>query len=234
MTGSFKRGFIGSALLLPVLLLLFAGCDDSGTTPISPGPPSGSWLNVQTYTIGGTEMRRTSNLTILSQTEGSLIDTVFGLVSGEWTVDSVIRVDLRFNPVGDGYQRTYEIHMVPGSAPDTTLRYWYLFRRGDSLVHYIGMRFLGANAGLTGEWRNDPADTAFLGLCHALKFTDNSVVILDDCGTPFSEGPMYDYEVDRDTLKISGRQLYGARFEVVPGWSLYLTARPSVGYRKIK
>jgi hypothetical protein len=42
---------------------------------------------------------------------------------------------------------------------------------------------------------------------------------------------MYLYDADRTTLTIHGLPLaLGSRYEIVPGWSLYLTSQASHGF----
>jgi len=233
MNRRFLDTFVPVAMVL-VGLLSVIGCGDNGSNPVTSGIPTGVWFNEESFSLGGTQLQRKSYLTLGSQAEGTLVDTIFALQGGEWTVDSVVVTDLRFGPVGDGYQRTFEIHNAETVTPDTVLRYWFLFRRGDSLFHYIGMRFLGQNTGLVGEWHNDESDTLLLDGCSRLAFDKDSVRITDRCGSVDSVITSYAYRADRDTLTITGRQLYGTRFEVVPGWSLYLTTRATGGYRILK
>lgn len=232
-----NRRFLDMLALAALILagaISAVGCSDSGSNPVTSGIPAGVWFNEESFTLGGTQLQRKSYLTVSSQSEGVLTDTIFALRNGEWKVDSVVATDLRFNPVGDGYQRTLEIYNAATVAPDTVLRYWFLFRRGDSLFHYVGMRFVGQNPGLVGEWHNDENDILLLNGCSRLTFGMDSVAITDRCEAADSVRTSYLYQTNKDTLTITGRQLYGTRFEVVPGWSLYLTTRATGGYRIVR
>src|SRR5688500_17865279 len=129
-----------SILVLFVLSVLVAGCGD----PVQSSPPTyaptGYWWYRQTDSATGHTLR--SRLLLeSSKGTGTLIDTVSYPAAGGGMVDSIIRRRLEFTPVGDGYQRMLTITEQTGSAADTTLDYWYFFRRGDTLLYFSGMRF---------------------------------------------------------------------------------------------
>lgn len=208
------------------------GCgDDQPVAPIAPPIPVGRWSSEQSFSIGGVERMLRSRLYLSSQTTGTVTDSLFTRQGLGWQFDSVAILELRFQGVADGYQRTLEIRTPNGTTADTTLSYRYFLRRGDSLFYYVGMRFAGANAGLKGVWNNDPADTMLLGGCLQLAFASDSVAI-SSCAE--SAAITYAYRTSNDTLIVNGRPLYGTRYEVVPGWSLYITGRATGGYQIVK
>lgn len=215
-----------------VAAAMLHGCgDDQPVAPIAPPIPVGSWGSDQNFSVGGVERMRHSRLELTSQTTGTVTDSLFTRQGAGWQFDSVEIRQLQFQGVADGYQRTLEIRQPGQTTPDTTLSYRYFFRRGDSLFYYVGMRFAGANAGLQGVWSNDPADTTMLGGCLQLAFASDSVAI-GSCAA--SAATAYSYHTTHDTLIVNGRPLYGTRYEVVPGWSLYITSRATGGYRIVK
>lgn len=225
---------IEAAIVMLLAVFMLHGCgDDQPVAPIAPGIPVGVWASDQHFSIGGVERMRRSRLELTSQTTGTLTDSLFTRQGIDWGFDSLAILQLKFQGVADGYQRALEIREFNGIPADTTLSYWYLFRRGDSLFHYIGMRFAGVNPGLQGSWSNDPADTTMLGGCLQLAFTSDSVSI-SNCTTSPTTRLTYPYHANRDTLIVNGRPLYGTRYEIVPGWSLYITGRATGGYQLVK
>ncbi|MBX7215771.1 MAG: hypothetical protein K1X90_02300 [Candidatus Kapabacteria bacterium] len=229
------RWFIVGAMLAALIAvpMLLPGCGDDTVAPIAPAIPVGSWISDQQFTLGGAHRMLRTRLDIRSQTSATRTDSLFTRQGSDWMFDSLTVADLQFQGVADGYQRTLEIWHPAGAPADTTLSYWYLFRRGDSLFHYVGMRFAGGNPGLQGVWSNEPADTALLGGCLRLVFSADSVAI-SDCAENLATRSVHSYHANRDTLVIAGRSWYGTRYEVVPGWSLYVTGRATGGYRLVE
>lgn len=218
--------------LLPLLLLLaIAGCSETPTSVSSnPLVPLGRWSLVRTYQASGgsgpSQIR--SRLDLTSQTTGRMRDSVFVEDAGGWSLVSVSDVTLQFESVGDGYLRTLEINREKG---DTLLRYWYFFRRGGRLFYYRGMRFLGANAALAGSWSTDAADMEISGSRYFLSFADGHATwsVQGNNALPEETHP---YVVSGDTIRFPGVAFaFGDRYEVFPGWSLYITNHvPEDGY----
>lgn len=221
-------------ILLHIALLagvaLIAGCD-GGTEPNSSGIPIGIYTNVEQSTQGGFETRHVRTILLPTQTGGHLYDTIFTMRNGAWQIDSIAETELRFQLVGDGYQRTVEIRRDSSAPADSSIAYWYFFRRGDSLYHYTGQRLLGNNVGIVGGWESDPRDTAFTHRYYALRFTNDSVRVTYKDHPVGDLSGTYHYKADRNILTIDGLPLaLGSRYEVVPGWSLYLTTQAIRGY----
>jgi hypothetical protein len=217
--------------ILLACVAILAGCD-AGTEPNSTGIPIGLYTNVELSVQGGLDTRHVRTILLPTQTVGHLYDTIYTLRDGAWQADSIAETELHFQLVGDGYQRTIEVHRSASAPADSSIAYWYFFRRGDSLYHYTGQRLLGPNVGIVGNWESDPRDTAFTGRYYALRFTKDSVAVTYKAHPVGDLSGMYRYQVDRNTIAIQGLPLsLGSRYEVVPGWSLYLTTQATRGYK---
>lgn len=208
--------------LIPLLLL--GGCSSN---PSGPGTnftvPLGRWLQVRTFSDLSYQHQVRSSLDLLSYTGGTLRDSSFVWNGTDWTLDSVSTIAITFESVGDGYQRTRE---VGPSITDTTVRYWYFFKRGDSLYYYRGMRFLGTNVGLEGRWSSDTLDRSLGGAAYALDFQQGHL----DYSASGVSSPLT-YTVSGDTLHVDGGAFpFGDRYELFPGWSLYVTNHITGGY----
>lgn len=223
------------SLFAVILLgLLLIGCE-GGTEPNSPSIPIGLYRHAEQSTQGGVETKRVRTILLPSQLEGHIYDTLYTLHNGSWEADSTAEIELHFQLVGDGYQRTTEVHRGEGMTADTTIGYWYFFRRGDSLYYYMGHRLLGTNAGIVGSWESDPRDTAATRRYYALNFTRDSVSITYKARQVGDLTGIYRYQTDRNKITIAGLPFsLGSRYEVVPGWSLYLTSEATVGYEVVK
>jgi hypothetical protein len=216
---------------LAAAAVLLAGCE-GGTEPNSSGIPIGIYTNVEQGVQGGLETRHVRTILIPTQTGGHLYDTIFTMRNGAWEMDSTAETELRFQLVGDGYQRTVEIRRDSSAPADSSIAYWYFFRRGDSLYHYTGQRLLGNNVGIVGSWESDPRDTAFTHRYYALRFTADSVSVTYKDHPVGDLSGIYPYKAVGSTLTIQGLPLtLGSRYEVVPGWSLYLTTQATRGYK---
>jgi hypothetical protein len=205
-----------------LLMLVVLGCsgDPVATDPADQIMPLGTWSRTQAYADGGGDRRLVSTVIISSQTTGILRDSFFVRGTDAWTFDSLAEVDLRFSSVGDGYLHTTE---VDRRHSDTTVRYWYFFKRGDSLYYYRGMRFLGRNVGLDGIWGSDVSDSLIDGRSYSLAFSHGELTY-GSVGDGVSATVKYGYSVAGDTLSLHGGALpFGDRYEVFPGWSLYIT-----------
>jgi len=217
-----------------LLLILLVGCE-GGTEPNSSSIPIGLYSHTEHSTQGGLETKWARTILLPSQLEGHIYDTLFTMRNGSWEIDSTLETGLHFQLVGDGYQRTTEVHRVVGLPVDTTIGYWYFFRRGDSLYFYTGHRFIGNNAGIVGSWESDPRDTAAMHRYYALNFTRDSVSITYKARQVGDLTGIYRYQADRNKITIAGLPFsLGSRYEVVPGWSLYLTSEATHGYGVVK
>jgi hypothetical protein len=225
--------FVGSSFLswclLPVILAAVAGGCDSSPQFSQSGVLSGNWIYSRFDTAAGVAFRRASLLQ-LSDTVGMKYDTTFEQLGVGWGIDSTTMTRLEFQGVGDGYQRAREIRQTETTI-DTTVRYWYFFKRGDSLFYYVGMRYLGGSSGLVGTWKNEDRDSADVGGMTTLDFAgDNMVAIRVKSGTQV-QNETRAYRTKGDTLTFDGLPTpYGDRYEVVPGFALYITTRATGGY----
>jgi hypothetical protein len=225
------RLYIPPALLLMTLLLL-AGCGDNAAQFVSIGVPRGTWVYSRLDTQGGEERRHTRTLT-LDDTLGTLDDTLLTRRSSvSWSIDSVSRTTMSFQSIGDGYQRTVEIRSGGSTLPDTSIRYYYFFKRGDSLSYYAGMRFVGSGARLLDTWKSDERDTLLLGESIGLSFRSDSVSVTRRPMLHAGSDTVLPYRTKGDTLTIDGFTTFGDRYEVIPGWSLYITTHASPGYAR--
>jgi hypothetical protein len=191
--------------------------------------PAGRWRYVESDPVRATSLK--SYLTLdPGRGSGSIIDTI--TIGG---VDSVATTTLSYNGIGDGYQRMLMIHERPGALPDTTLSYWYFFRRGDTLLYYSGMRYLGSSPRLRGAWANDPADLSFIEERCRFEFGVDSVRIIHEDTTGGETAETLRYTAVGDTLTLPPNScIVGERYEVTPGISLYITSRPSRRYIPVK
>jgi hypothetical protein len=155
--------------------------------------------------------------------------------NGTWEIDSTAIATLRFQSIGDGYQRAVEVHNAGTADADSLVRYWYFFKRGDSLHYYVGMRFLGNNPGLVGTWRTDERDSALLKGTTWLNFYADSVDINLRSDLLGDIDRTYSYHTEQNILVVDGiGDFYGDRFEVVPGSSLYISSRLSEGFTQVR
>jgi hypothetical protein len=213
------------------MILFAAGCQ-SGTEPSSSGIPIGLYASESTATRGGVETRQVRTILLPSQLEGRIYDTLFTLRNGVWQADTMAETELHFQLVGDGYQRTVEVHHTMTAPADSSIGYWYFFRRGDSLYYYTGQRLLGNSPGLVGSWESDARDTAFSHRYYALHFTHDSVGVTYKAHPVGDLSGMYTYQAAGNSLTIQGLPLsLGSRYEIVPGWSLYLTSQATHGFK---
>jgi hypothetical protein len=218
---------------IPILLLLLAimasGCGDTSTQFVSYAIPRGQWRLEKLDTGSGVQQRHMRNFT-LSDTLGVLTDTFAIRNNGLWEVDSTAITRLVFLSIGDGYQRAIEIHHADAPDPDSLVRYWYFFKRNDSLYSYTGMRFLGNNPGLKGSWSTDRQDSTLLGEMTWLNFFADSVTINHRSTLLGNSDSSFGYHINLDTLSIDRvGTFYGDRFEVVPGFALYITTHAGEG-----
>jgi hypothetical protein len=217
---------------LPILLLLAVmafGCGDTSTQFVSFAIPRGQWRLEKLDSGSGIEQRHVRNFT-LSDTLGVLTDTFAINNNGLWEVDSTAITRLVLQSIGDGYQRAIEIRNADTPDPDSLVRYWYFFKRNDSLYYYTGMRFLGNNSGLKGTWRTDERDSALLRETTWLNFYDDSLVVSHRSSILGNTDRSYTYHALNNALTIDGiDNFYGGRYEVVPGWSLYITSQAGEG-----
>jgi hypothetical protein len=218
---------------IPILLLLLAimasGCGDTSTQFVSYAIPRGQWRLEKLDTGSGIEQRHVRNFT-LSDTLGVLTDTFAINNNGTWEVDSTAITRLVLQSIGDGYQRVIEIRNADAPDPDSLVRYWYFFKHNDSLYYYTGMRFLGNNSGLKGTWRTDDRDSVLLRETTWLNFYDDSLVISRRSGILGNADGSYSYQAHNNALTINSLDnFYGNRYEVVPGWSLYITSQAGEG-----
>jgi hypothetical protein len=217
--------------LIVVLGLFASGCD-TATGPVHSAIPLGYYRHEETLD----ETRRARVFELRSQETGYIRDTVWTQGSGGWKVDTAWSTELRFQLVGDGYFRTIERRSSGGILADSTVSYWYFFLRGDTLHYYNGVRLLGKSLGLTGKWESDPRDTLPTGSFLSFDFNADSVTMVERnvvTGDHESDTYAYDAEGDRLTIKVGNEELE-ARYEVVPGWSLYITNDTSAKYVRVR
>lgn len=208
-----------------MFVMVFAGCENS-TGPVSYPIPYGSYWREEF--VGGE--RHTRSIVLTTFQEGDIFDTVFTEVGGSWRIDSTTHTRLTYQQLSDGYLRTIE--KVVG-AQDSMLRYWYFFRRSDSLFYYVGDRLPGSNVSLEGRWASDVRDTALTGRDYSLLFGADSVEIRGRYSDAGIVSGMFAYSAQGSNLSVSGPPAgLGPRYEVVPGMALYLTTRATGGFVK--
>ncbi len=219
------------ACLMPIVAFALVSCqNESG--PVNFEIPYGTFRRADTTTVGGTTVRQSHTVVLSVEDGGLMLDTISTLVGGAWRVDSVAQTMLHFEQLGDGYLRTLEIAQP---ANDTTLRYWYFFRRDSKLFFYVGDRLLGSNVGLYGEWRSDPRDTALQGRNYSLRFTNDSVQVAGRYSDAGAVNGTFAYSTSGSLLSVPALpSVLGPRFEVVPAIALYLTTPASGGYPEVR
>lgn len=216
--------------LVSLFTILAGGCSDP-VSPPSTSIPTGTYAYRTLFSQGDLPMRRHQRLVLASQTQALLYDTLFHDDNGTWVTDSISRLAVSLQSVGNGYYRGIGIRTGDGAEPDTTLRYWLFSRRGDSLYTFIGHAFNGSNIGIVGRWETAAADTVMLGSRYVLDFRNDSVAIQGNTAGAGSIRGTFRYATNRDTLRIMGAPVdLGDRFSVTPGWGLYITSRPVHGY----
>jgi hypothetical protein len=185
--------------------------------------------------VGGLARLSRSYITLGSPKGDSIVDSTWVQNGSEWRLDTIRQLRFEFYPVGDGYDRAVEVHKVGGETVDTTLHYWYFFTRGDTLFHYVGMRFLGNNSGLKGTWVTEAKDAAYLNGYCSLSFDGDSVTIQQGSGSSGGVTGVYSYSTNRDTIHIDTDTFaYGDRYELLPGIHLYITSRATSPYVAVK
>lgn len=218
---------IVSLLLLSILLL--AGCD-SGVEPVDTSIPVGLYLSIDRSPQGDVTLERRSSILLLSETEGLLSDTTYIITNGERTLDSIRETELSFANGGAGYRRAIEIQKIGGVPIDTTVHYWRFVRQGDSLIFYMGDRFTGFNIGLEGSWWSEPDDSAVAGWRTDLDFTNDSLRVrhIPDIG---GGTEYFVYKGEHNVLTLDKPSPFeGDRYQIIPGWALYITTRGTQGY----
>lgn len=207
---------------------MLCSCDQA-VDAVGTSIPIGVWRRETIVNQGGVDRKSVRRVSLRSQSDGRFFDTLYTMSGTTWVVDSVWETGLTFQGVGDGYQRAVEIIAGMGSS-DTSLSYWYFFQRNDSLYFYGGMRYLGSNPGIVGNWSSDPNDTAITRRYYTFKFGADSLDVTNSSGSGTPSG-RYGYQLSGSTLTVTGAVLdFVNRYEVVPGGGLYLTTPLSPGY----
>ncbi len=217
-------------LSLIAIAVVMAGCEEPAA-PVDTSVPVGVYRYESVMDKSGMAMRRSMMLRLLSQREGALYDTVFRQENGEWLADSVSRMELRFQNVGDSYHRAIAIARRGDAFPDTSLAYWRFTRYGDSISYSVSQRFNGPNLSLVGTWQSYPGDTALSKSNLRLEFRSDSVVMNGYApGVPAVAGT-FAYTISNDSLGIKGAPIVlGDRYSVTPSVWLYLSTRPYHGF----
>ena len=222
-----------SLVSLLFILLLLGGCD-SGVEPVDTSIPVGLYLCVDQSPQGDVTLERRSSILLMSENGGLLRDTTYLIVNGQRTLDSIRETELSFANGGAGYRRAIEIHKIGGVPVDTTVHYWRFLRQGDSLIYYMGDRFTGYNIGLEGSWWSEPDDSAAIGWRTDLDFTADSLRIrhIPDIGGGTGH---FAYKGERNVLTLDRRSPFeGDRYQIIPGWALYITTRGTQGYTLVR
>lgn len=210
-----------------LLVLAIAGCGDTVEPGSSIYTPSGRWRYTETDTLLGTTLRSGLAFNPLTR-NGTIVDTFSRAQGG---ADSIVSYRFQYGTVGEGYQRIVMIREDSIASPDTSLAYWYFYRRGDTLLYYSGMRFVGNSPLLQGVWENDPGDVATLGEHCRLEFSDDSVKIVHAEQGSGSTTRTLVYQTSGNLLQVAPDScIAGDRFEINPGISLYITSRLSRRY----
>ena len=222
--------FLRSPVLVALLFAAaLAGCGDSVQSTSSSFSPSGRWRYVESGAGGGDSLR-----SYLFLDPGRGIGTISDTITRNG-VDSVVNIRLEYTIVGDGYQRMLMIREDSAAVADTTLSYWFFFRRGDTLLYYAGMRFLGSSAQLQGAWGTDPADVYFVDERCRLEFGDDSVRVHHEDLAGGVTTETLGYSTSGDMLHVDTNScIVGDRFEITPGISLYITSRTTRRYLPVK
>jgi hypothetical protein len=216
-------------LLLFVLVLSLTGCD-SGVEPDDTSIPVGLYLYSDQSPQGDVTLERHYSVILFSESEGLLTDTTYIIRDGQRTLDSIRETELSFANGGAGYRRAIEIEKIGGVPVDTTVHYWRFVRRGDSLFCYVGDRFTGFNIGLEGSWWSEPDDSAAAGWRTDLDFTGDSLRVrhVPDVGPGTGR---FAYAEDHNILTLDKTSPFrGDRYQIIPGWALYITTRGTQGY----
>lgn len=217
------------SLLLLAPALFFVACE-SATGPVSFDIPLGRYARVEETILGGVHQRRVRSILLTSQQTGWVYDSLWTDRGTGLTLDSTTETTLRFQLTGDGYQRTLEVRSS-GTEVDSAYRYWFFFKRNDSLYYYLGDRLLGHGGTLVGRWESDVRDSALNGGRYAMTFAADSVTITGNYGGSGAINGVYGYHADGRTLTIGGVPMgLPTRYEVVPALALYLTTSATGGF----
>ncbi len=227
MTAPLRYSFL-SALLLA---LLSAGCGDS----VQPGSaifsPAGKWRYTATDPLLGTTTRSQLAFDALTGS-GTIVDTITSTAGGD---DSIVSYRFRYTTVNEGYQRMILIRGDSTAPADTSLGYWYFYRRGDTLLYYTGMRFVGNGVGLEGVWESAGADVGLTGEHCRLEFSEQSVKILHTQTGGTGTTRTLPYTALGDSLGTPGDPcIAGDRYEINPGFALYITTRATRRYLPLR
>jgi len=224
------RHFLLASVAL-LALSLFGACDGSTDPGESTSLPYGRYLYKELVQQGAVTRELRSAIELRSADNARIYDTIYRVTNGELSIDSVFETELHLGSGGAGYQRAVEIHKVLGAPVDTTLHYWYFFRRGDSLFYYKGDRFTGGNIGLTGKWMSDPKDSAVVGWRTDIDFRASDVEIRRVPVDGGQSESVFPYTESKNTIAIQGDSPFaGDRYQIVPGWALFITTHAAKGY----
>ncbi len=216
-----------AVLFIALLAGVASGCGVDA--PVSASVPNGGWVCQAIDTDAGTMLR--SHIRLDAYRGNYQIDSFFRSSPGGWMVDSTRSVVLELSAVGDGYQRVLEISSAGSSESDTTLRYWYFYRHGDTLRYYRGMRFEGASPLLLGSWTMSESDRPLCDPFDSYEFSTDSVVVRrQSVGSEPTIGH-FGYSATRDSLRIEGLpSRWGNRYEIFAASALYLTSFATRAY----
>lgn len=222
------RNIVRSLILLAPALLLVA-CE-SASGPVSFDIPMGRYARVEETILGGVHERRVRSIFLTSQQTGWVYDSLWTDRGAGLVLDSTTEIALHFQLAGDGYQRTLEVRRT-GTEIDSAYRYWFFFKRNDSLYYYLGDRLLGHGGTLLGEWESDARDSALNGGRYAMSFTADSVTITGNHAGSGAINGVYVYHAEGRTLTVIGIPInLPTRYEVVPALALYLTTPATGGF----